>query len=1649
MTALENLLSPQVTERVGWTLIHFVWQATVVALVLAVALRLLRKRSASTRYIVSCLALGLTVAMPMMTIPCIEVEGPSAEVGPTPPAAAAMEVTPVEVVDVADLTAEPFEAIPLDMADGSARVPWTQRAAETLRPALPYLVCGWLLGVFGLSAWHLGGWTQLQRMKRRMVRQVAAPLHAKLALLARRLDVGRAVGLLESALVEVPTVVGWIKPVILLPASVLSGLSPAQLDAILAHELGHIRRYDYLVNIIQTVVEILGFFHPAVWWVSHRVRDERENCCDDLAVQICGDSVGYARALTCLEEMRHDRPELAVAASGGSLVGRIARLLGRPAQTSHRFAWLPGLIALLLVAALLVPTALVLAAPDASPAIERAQASAEDTERDSDEPAAEAMVQATEDQDSQDRERIIVATICVKLNGKKELDRETMELLAEILSSEDQIGPLTPEAGATLSDVLRTWVVGKSLTSTTVENLLEMLQSRGYLEVASRPQVMVYNNSQAVIQIDDSEHFWMSENPNTSPRRVTTGTSYKITPHVPRQARDRVRLEIEARHTALGAPPQADALPTIYTMEMASTITMRWDRYVSFLLEPDDTDQAPVTKDVCRLIMLQPIRANASTKPAATSNAPARERANAERMHEILREELARIEEKIQETQAVGFSGDEAERARQLEKLKQYKSTVEQQYAEITRILDEEAAAPEEGEIEPLPWTAGTPIWPPNSHTALPLPDSWHLEYKSTVSTGRIEEALFNAKVVTSNPQETPAPEEVEFVLYDPNGREVERFTRQSMIPLNKTGHYTLIGRQLDNDSDDDVPPVSYGPFALDLSLTGWYMLSVDLSSGFTGYDASHNPEGARCVYKNLDGRMNQEFGFERLLRSQHDRWTVAKPYLTLYDDDVRCLITADQGIVQISTDDNATASLPEPVAFEGNVKISIVRSEGKSCVLHLEDLAYSVAQGCLSSSGPVRLVYRETELTGTGLELFTMQTPKSVEAIHTVELGTAYLDRTETGSFVGCLRPASQPQSPTSATQVHVARQKEDATTAIRMDFTVLDVAAGATLDRETAARLSGFLTGVDTGDAQVDTRHLRRYHVGPLLEMLHRVTPPASFQMVIDLVVSKGYVDVVTAPTLEALSGQRAQITSPDEMTLSVIAETRDNSSAVRMDINLDLSLREPSTDSTEPNAPVSVRSVRSHVTLEADDQGYALQPLAGFTSSVEDAQIFYLLVHPQIVPLASKSAAAAEPAVDLIDALTEIATRTGTRIAVDQTVKPTPVKATTDGLSVTPALRRVLESTPYAFRELREHTFLVYRPITVSFQGEDLREALHTIGTKAGVRIDCEADVTGEVYADIRDVPLETALDIILAGSPFIVKSNPEGYVIADRDTQSPLSFLQSNATQEAIRVVVRFMQIGTDLRDALQEGLPIKGIASDDDLAALYDIGKRMSQEKWIPLDEAQKQLLLKAIQGNAGSRCLASPAVTVRSGELAEMTLSEEMVYTAGYDEPNTPGAQPKVRSATVRPGLKLAITPSLDSEDRIALSGLVTLSYLEGFDDRTYRDRYFYQVPRLDVHGIPIDDLNVPNGQAALLFDPHLRWPYNPAPDDPACPLLLLFDAAKVEDQIVEPPAPPALPHIPNPAGMGTLPAGVQQLPGGMGGLLPGAEPLPGGMGGR
>jgi beta-lactamase regulating signal transducer with metallopeptidase domain len=267
---------------------------------------------------------------------------------------------PVEVVTLTETEPIAPENVTPAVASVSRSFSWKEWADGIFKSILPYLVLGWLIGVFGLSVWHLGGWAQLQRLRRRMVKPVEASLHSKLRELSELLGIHRAVQLMESALVRVPTVVGWLRPVILLPASALTGLSCEQLEALLAHELAHIRRYDYLVNMLQTVVEILGFYHPAVWWVSHKIRVERENCCDDLAVRICGDKVRYAKALTSMEEIRGGRAGLAVAANGVSLLGRIRRLVGKGSRENKRCSWVPAVITLLLILSLAIPTTLAL-----------------------------------------------------------------------------------------------------------------------------------------------------------------------------------------------------------------------------------------------------------------------------------------------------------------------------------------------------------------------------------------------------------------------------------------------------------------------------------------------------------------------------------------------------------------------------------------------------------------------------------------------------------------------------------------------------------------------------------------------------------------------------------------------------------------------------------------------------------------------------------------------------------------------------------------------------------------------------------------------------------------------------------------------------------------------------------------------------------------------------------------------------------------------------------------------------------------------------------------------------------------------------------------------------------------------------------------
>ncbi len=324
------------TQALGWALVDSLWQDALAAAGLAALFALLPVRAARTRYALATLTLALMLALPLATAVRLSGTSPwtSDVVTATSPVAPGPEL---------GLGPQADPVAPTAAAPVAARI----RAA--LEPALPWVVLVWFGGVVALSLRLASGWLVTRQLRSVGTSFVPDACREAVARLAARLRISRPVRVLESAIVQVPAVIGWLRPVVLLPASALTGLTPLQLDALLAHELAHVRRYDYVVNLIQSVIETLLFYHPAVWWVSRQVREEREHCCDDLAVAVCGDAHFYATALLGMERLRVTPPGFALAAAGrgGSLMGRIRRLVA-PVQTEIFPRWMAGVVAVTL-----------------------------------------------------------------------------------------------------------------------------------------------------------------------------------------------------------------------------------------------------------------------------------------------------------------------------------------------------------------------------------------------------------------------------------------------------------------------------------------------------------------------------------------------------------------------------------------------------------------------------------------------------------------------------------------------------------------------------------------------------------------------------------------------------------------------------------------------------------------------------------------------------------------------------------------------------------------------------------------------------------------------------------------------------------------------------------------------------------------------------------------------------------------------------------------------------------------------------------------------------------------------------------------------------------------------------------------------------
>lgn len=291
---LATLAASAGIRALGSTLLHFLWQGCLIAAVLALVLAILPRALARARYAACCIALALMLLAPAATL--LQRWAASSAVAPPRAAAGLGEVT----------------------APGGL---------------LLLLTTAWALGSLATSLRLALGIAQLNRLVERCC-PAPGDWQQRLAVLAERLGLGRPVRLLVSATADAPLTLGWLRPVIVLPIAALGSLPAAHVEALLLHELAHVRRHDYLVNLIQACAEALLFYHPAVHWVSRRVRLERECCCDDVAASAVGDELEYARALTAMESWRAALPLPALGSNGGSLLERIERLVRRPARRS-------------------------------------------------------------------------------------------------------------------------------------------------------------------------------------------------------------------------------------------------------------------------------------------------------------------------------------------------------------------------------------------------------------------------------------------------------------------------------------------------------------------------------------------------------------------------------------------------------------------------------------------------------------------------------------------------------------------------------------------------------------------------------------------------------------------------------------------------------------------------------------------------------------------------------------------------------------------------------------------------------------------------------------------------------------------------------------------------------------------------------------------------------------------------------------------------------------------------------------------------------------------------------------------------------------------------------------------------------------------
>ncbi|HEC44837.1 MAG TPA: hypothetical protein ENI20_18640 [Bacteroides sp.] len=310
MSFFDTFLTGPVSDAIGWTIFHSLWQGVLIGILAMVILRIQHRASAQFRYLVGVISLTAVLMASILTFHLEYQPGTTVEGGFT--------LLQSELAGT--------EGLSTGMAINSGRMGYFQ---EALSSSFPWMTTIWLLGVFILSVRLAGGFFHVNRLRSRGVSPLSGQLADRFVSLVRNSGIRRKLSFMVSQGISVTMVIGVFKPVILIPAGIISLMPIEQLEAVVAHEIAHIRRYDFLINIFQSLIEALFFYHPVVWLLSSHIRQEREKCCDDYAMSVCGRLSIYARALAGLGEFQARTVIPAVALSGNKnrVLNRVERLI--------------------------------------------------------------------------------------------------------------------------------------------------------------------------------------------------------------------------------------------------------------------------------------------------------------------------------------------------------------------------------------------------------------------------------------------------------------------------------------------------------------------------------------------------------------------------------------------------------------------------------------------------------------------------------------------------------------------------------------------------------------------------------------------------------------------------------------------------------------------------------------------------------------------------------------------------------------------------------------------------------------------------------------------------------------------------------------------------------------------------------------------------------------------------------------------------------------------------------------------------------------------------------------------------------------------------------------------------------------------------